>query len=88
LAAAFGRHPAAEASLFRALVLCAHGALRDKAVIVLGDSDLTSLAIGLLGKTFRVLPQAARIVVVETDPSWIKAIDETAQAEGLEIEVL
>jgi len=90
---------AAEGSLARALVLCAHGALHDKAVIVLGDSELASLAIGLLGKTLRVsvrrfvgthrvLPQAARILVVETDPSWIDLIHETAQAEGLEIEVL
>jgi len=34
------------------------------------------------------LPKAARIFVVETDPSWIDLIHETAQAEGLEIEVL
>ena len=104
LAAAFGRRPAAaedpeaaarraEASLFRALVLCAHGALYDKAVIVLGDSDLASAAIGLLGRLpgaprTRSDHRAARIAVIETDPSWIELIGETARAEGLEIEVL
>ena len=104
LAVAFGRHPrassapqwaelGAEASLFRALVLCAHGALHDGAVIVLGDSDLASLAVGLLGQVVgspgaRQDHRAARITVVETDPSWIDLIRETARAEGLQIEVL
>jgi predicted methyltransferase len=104
LAGAFGRHPAAaedpeadarraEASLFRALVLCAHGALYDKAVIVLGDSALASVAIGLLGQLLgapgtRSEHPPARIAVVETDPSWIELIEKTAHAEGLQIEVL
>jgi predicted methyltransferase len=95
LQAAYRRHPSApgaarsaEQSLFRALVLCAHGALDDKAVIVLGDSDLASLAIGLLGQALGVRHRAARVAVVETDPSWIKLIRETAEAKGLEIEVL
>ena len=81
LAEVYRRHPAAlaparaaEDSLARALVLCAHGALRGKAVIVLGDSDLASLAIGLLGQALRdarrsVGMETLRICVVETDPS-------------------
>jgi len=79
----------AEASLFRALVLCAHGALHGKAVIVLGDSDLASLAVGLLRQALVASGlQPARILVVETDPAWIHLIRETAQAQGLAIEVL
>lgn len=102
LDAVYRRHPRtavgslpchAEASLGRALMLCAHGALQDKAVIVLGDSDLASLAIGLLGQILtanrgRPECQAARIVVIETDPAWIDLIRETARRKQLEIEVL
>jgi len=94
LDAVYRRHPrtfasakAAEASLCRALVLCAHGALHDKAVIVLGDSNLASLAIGLLGQALGSW-STQRIVVVETDPSWIDLIRKTAHTENLEIEAL
>jgi predicted methyltransferase len=75
----------AETSLYRALVLYAHGALEGKKVLILGDDDLVSLAIGFLGQVLGT-PLAARIVVLETDPAWIELIQTTSDREKLGIE--
>jgi hypothetical protein len=75
----------AEASVRRALALHAHGALDGKDVILLGDDDLVSLAVGFLGQALgRAL--ARRIVVVEADPAWVKLIQAASRAHGLDVE--
>jgi predicted methyltransferase len=75
----------AATSLCRALALHAHGALEGKDVLLLGDDDLVSLAIGFLGQALgRSL--ARRIVVVEADPAWIDLIQRISDREDLGIE--
>jgi DNA-directed RNA polymerase subunit RPC12/RpoP len=77
----------AACSLRRAVVLHAHAALDGKAVILLGDNNLVSLAIGLLGQVLG-RPLARRMVVIDTDPACIGLIRESAHQAGLEVECL
>jgi len=75
----------AEAGARRALALHAHSALDGKDVILLGDDNLVSLAIGFLGQVLgRAL--ARRLVVVEADPAWIELIQAASRAHGLGVE--
>jgi predicted methyltransferase len=75
----------AETSIRRALVLYAHGALEGKDILLLGDDDLVSLAIGFLGQVLGA-SLARRVVVVETDPAWIDLIQAISERERLGIE--
>jgi hypothetical protein len=77
----------AEISVHRALVLHAQGALEGKDVLLLGDDDGVSLAIGFLGQALGA-PLARRVVVLEADPAWIDLIRTTSQGEGLGVECL
>lgn len=75
-----------ETSMRRALYMYLSGALEGKSVIVLGDDDLVSVAIGLLGQALggRLLSQ--RLAVVETDRRWLDLVQTASDAEDLGIE--
>ncbi|MBN1813241.1 MAG: bis-aminopropyl spermidine synthase family protein [Anaerolineae bacterium] len=77
----------AETSLRRALCMYQHGALEGKDVIILGDDDLVSLAIGFLGQALGS-PLPRRLTVIETDARWIDLIQDVSQAENLAIECI
>jgi predicted methyltransferase len=77
-----------ETSIRRALYMYQSGALEGKRVIILGDDDLVSLAIGLLGRFLgnRVLTKC--LTVVEADRRWIDLIVSASNTEELEIECI
>ena len=75
-----------ETSMRRALYMYQSGALEGKEVIILGDDDLVTLAIGLLGQTLGGRPLTRRLTVVEADRRWLDLIRAVSRAENLEIE--
>ena len=75
----------AETSLRRTLYMYQHGALEGKNVIILGDDDLVSLAVGFLGQALGQL-LTKRLTVVEADRRWIELIQGVSEAENLGIE--
>ena len=75
-----------ESSMRRALYMYHSGALEGKKVIILGDDDLVSLAIGLLGQALGSHVLTRRLTVVETDQRWIDLVQSVSNAENLEIE--
>jgi predicted methyltransferase len=77
----------AETSVRRALCMYQHGALEGRHVVILGDDDLVSLSVGLLGQALGSrLP--ARLTVVETDQRWVGLIQDVSAAEGLGVEIV
>jgi len=83
-------HCTPETNLRRVLYMQTHGALAGKSVLLLGDDDSVSLAIGLAGRVLN--PQggrlARRICVVEADPRIIAHLRYAAEADHLEIETV
>src|SRR5215218_7847999 len=84
-------HCTPETNLRRVLYMQTHGGLAGKSVLLLGDDDSVSLAIGLVGQVLS--PQgggrlARRITVVDTDPRILQHIREVATREGFEIETV
>ncbi|MSS70445.1 MAG: putative methyltransferase [Candidatus Latescibacteria bacterium] len=76
-------HAAPETALRRALYLRESEAL-DRDLLVLGDDDLTSLAVGLLR---RQLHLKGRLAVAEIDPRLVACLRRVSDAEGFDIEV-
>jgi N4-bis(aminopropyl)spermidine synthase len=84
-------HCTPETNLRRVLYMQTHGALAGKAVLLLGDDDSVSLALGLVGQALS--PQgggrlAARLCVVDTDPRVLAHIRESAAAAGFAVETV
>src|SRR5205823_11629542 len=84
-------HCTPETNLRRVLYMQTHGALAGKAVLLLGDDDSVSLAVGLVGRLLS--PQgggrlAQRLCVVDTDARILAHIRECAEAAGLSIETV
>ena len=75
-----------ESSMRRALYMYRAGALEGKNVLILGDDDLVSLAIGFLGQALGGGALTRRLVVLETDRRWIDLIRGASDVEGLAIE--
>jgi predicted methyltransferase len=76
-------HTTPETSLRRALYLRECNAL-DRDLLILGDDDLTSLAVGLLR---RQLHLGGRLAVAEIDPRLVAYLRRVSDAEGFGIEV-
>ena len=74
-------HATPETSLRRALYMQEEGDLGGRAVIFLGDDDLTSVAAGLL-------KVARRITVVDVDERLLGVIDDVSRENGLGIETI
>jgi len=70
-----------ETALRRALYMLEEGDLEGRGVLFLGDDDLTSIAVGLLGI-------AERIAVVDIDERLTRLISEVSEEEGLGIECI
>jgi predicted methyltransferase len=75
-----------ETSMRRALYMYQSGALEGKNAIILGDDDLVSLAIGLLGRALGCHILTRHLAVLETDQRWINFIQNISNVENLEIE--
>jgi predicted methyltransferase/DNA-directed RNA polymerase subunit RPC12/RpoP len=78
-----------EAAIRRALFMYQQGAVEGKRVLILGDDDAISLAIGLIAAMLHPNgPLAARVTVLEYDERWIAFLRDAAQEEQLELEVI
>jgi predicted methyltransferase len=84
-------HCTPDTNLRRALYMQTQGALAGKAVLLLGDDDSVSLAVGLVGQVLS--PGAAgrltrRLAVVDTDERILAHLRRAAAAEGFVVETL
>ena len=79
-------HALPETSVRRALYLQENDALEGRDVIVLGDDDLTSVAINLVSKSLSL--RIRRLVVLERDPRLVAFLRELAENEAMQIEVV
>jgi predicted methyltransferase len=84
-------HCTPDTNLRRALYLQTQGALAGKSVLLLGDDDSVSLAIGLVG--LALSPGAAgrltrRLAVVDTDERILAHLSHAAAAEGFALETI
>lgn len=77
-----------ETSMLRALYMYQSGALEGKKVIILGDDDLISLAIGSLSQALACRSLTKRLTVIEADQRWMDLIQSTSSAENLGIECI
>jgi N4-bis(aminopropyl)spermidine synthase len=68
-----------ETSVARAMLAESHHSVQGRRIVLLGDNDLTSLALAILGG-------AARIAVLELDPSVVELLESVAAREGLALE--
>jgi predicted methyltransferase len=76
-------HAAPETALRRALYL-REGEALDRDLLILGDDDLTSLAVGLLRRRLRL---RGRLAVTEIDPRLVAYLRGVSDAEGFDMEV-
>jgi N4-bis(aminopropyl)spermidine synthase len=78
-----------ESAVRRAIYMIQQGAVEGRKVLILGDDDSLSLAIGLVG--LALSPGrgfAARLTVIESDPRWTSYLRDAAQKESLSIELI
>jgi predicted methyltransferase len=77
-----------ETAILRAGLMLRAGAIEGRRILILGDDDSVSLAIGLVAQAVAGRPLARRITVLELDPERRAFIERVAAAEGLDIEVI
>lgn len=78
----------AETAVRRAALLYRSGALEGRRIIMLGDDDSISLAVGLLDKAAGGRRLARRVTVLEIDPSRVAFLRRSAERRALPIEVV
>jgi len=82
-------HGMPETALRRALAMYREGALEGKEVLLLGDDDLVSVAIGLLSKELSPQGQVYRgLVVVDIDERFLAHIGDAAREFSFSVETL
>ena len=79
-------HATSQTALRRAIYLYQNDGLEGRDIVILGDDDLTSLAISLLSKS--LLLRTGKLMVLETDKRLVKYISETAKNHCLDVEVI
>jgi N4-bis(aminopropyl)spermidine synthase len=81
-----------ETAILRALLMLERGALEGKRVLVLGDDDSLSIAIGLVGRALRqrdVTPDLTRgVAVIESDPRRVAFLRDAAAREQIALDVV
>jgi N4-bis(aminopropyl)spermidine synthase len=75
-------------ALRRALLMLNSGALEGRRVLLLGDDDSVSLAIGMLAAAMRLERLTRRLTVLDADPRWLTSLDEASRREGFSIEII
>ena len=76
-------HATPETVLKRAVYLYEHDALEGRNLLILGDDDLTSVAVGLLAQHLELA--LGQVVVLECDRRLIAFLDAVAKREGLPV---
>ena len=74
-----------ETAICRALLMLQAGALEGKRVLLLGDDDSVSIAIGLVGRALVQGDLTRGVVAVDVDERWLSFLREAAGAEGLSL---
>jgi predicted methyltransferase/DNA-directed RNA polymerase subunit RPC12/RpoP len=77
-----------ETAMLRALLMLETGALEGKRVLVLGDDDSLSVAIGLVGRSLRQCDLTRGVTVIESDPRRIAFLRAAAASEQVAIDVV
>ena len=79
-------HATPETILRRAVYLYEHDALEGRNLLVLGDDDLTSVAVGLLAQHLEIV--LGQVVVIECDERLVDFLGVISEREGLPITVI
>jgi len=79
-------HATPETVLKRAVYLYEHDALEGRHLLIVGDDDLTSIAVGLLARHLDIV--LGHVVVLEYDRRLVNFLDEVVEKEGLSITVM
>ena len=79
-------HATAETALRRAVYLYENDGLEGRDVLILGDDDLTSLAIGLLADFLEI--SVRRVVVLECDPRLVAFLNAASGETGQPVEAV
>ena len=79
-------HATPETVLRRAVYLYEHDALEGRNLLVLGDDDLTSVAVGLLAQHLEIV--LGQVVVLECDGRLVDFLSVVSEREGLSINVI
>ncbi|MDB5576250.1 MAG: hypothetical protein JWR80_1426 [Bradyrhizobium sp.] len=77
-----------DTAMRRALLMLQNGALEGKRVLLLGDDDSVSIAIGLLGRALRQGDLTRGVTVVDADERRISFLRDAAAREQLALEVV
>src|SRR5215469_2417772 len=77
-----------ETSVLRALLMLETGALEGKRVLVLGDDDSLSVAIGLVGRALRQADLTRGVTVIESDPRRAAFLRAAAASDAIAIDVI
>ncbi len=79
---------APETAVLRALLMLQNGALEGKRVLMLGDDDSVSLAVGLVAKSLGRADLTRRLSVIDVDGRWLSFLKDAGAAEGIAIETV
>jgi len=77
-----------QTAILRALLMLETGALEGKRVLILGDDDSLSLAIGLVGKALGKRDFTRGVTVIESDPRRVAFLNDTAAREDVVVSVI
>ncbi|MBV8826512.1 MAG: bis-aminopropyl spermidine synthase family protein [Hyphomicrobiales bacterium] len=77
-----------ETAMLRALVMLQNGALEGRRVLLLGDDDSVSIAIGLLGRSLGHDDLTRGVVVADVDDRFLSFISAAAKKEQIRIDTV
>jgi predicted methyltransferase/DNA-directed RNA polymerase subunit RPC12/RpoP len=77
-----------ETAILRALLMLRTGALEGRRVLILGDDDSLSVAIGMVGSALGKGDLTRGVTVIESDPRRVGFLREAATREGLTLDVI
>jgi hypothetical protein len=77
-----------ETAILRALLMLETGALEGRRVLILGDDDSLSLAIGLVGRALGRGDLTRGVSVIESDPRRVAFLRDAAARESIAIDVV
>jgi hypothetical protein len=77
-----------ETAILRALLMLENGALEGRRVLVLGDDDSLSIAIGLVGRALRQGDVTRSVTVIESDPRRVAFLRDAAAGEQIAVDVV
>jgi N4-bis(aminopropyl)spermidine synthase len=77
-----------QTAILRALLMLKTGALEGQRVLILGDDDSLSVAIGLVGRALGKQDLTRGVTVIESDPRRVAFLRGTALSETIAIDVI